>query len=66
MRDLWDEVAEMGQPTAKSETSRRLNYYRNGRQPWMRELAKQIDDGVLPPSAVFTLPRKMSLRREDR
>lgn len=52
--------------SAKSLSSRKLNVYRRSPHAWMRELAKQIDEGILPPSSIDRLPMEMALRREER
>jgi hypothetical protein len=65
MRDLFDpdgkdlEDAESRDFTSNAEARRRLRYYRNSKEDWMRDLAQQIDEGVLPLSAVMRVPPAM-------
>jgi hypothetical protein len=65
MKDLFDrygkdiEDEESRDFTQNAEARRRLRFYRNSREEWMRELAQQIDEGVLPISAVMNVPPAM-------
>ena len=65
MKDLFDrygkdiEDEESRDVTQNAEARRRLRFYRNSREEWMRELAQQIDEGVLPISAVMNVPPAM-------
>lgn len=65
MKDLFDrygkdiEDEESRDFTNNAEARRRLRFYRNANEEWMRELAQQIDEGVLPISAVMTVPPNM-------
>lgn len=43
----------------KKAAARQLGMYRNSSEEWMRELARQVDEGVLPQSALDRLPRAM-------
>jgi hypothetical protein len=46
-------------PKSRRAARRQLGMYRNSSEAWMRELARQVDEGVLPASALDTLPRQM-------
>ena len=65
MKDLFDrygkdiEDEESRDFAQNAEARRRLRFYRNSREEWMRELAQQIDEGVLPISAVMNVPPAM-------
>ena len=65
MKDLFDrygkdiEDEESRDFTQNAEARRRLRFYRNSREEWMRELAQQIDEGVLPISAAMNVPPAM-------
>jgi hypothetical protein len=46
-------------PKSRRDRARQLVMFRNSSEEWMRELARQVDDGILPPSVLDTLPRDM-------
>jgi len=49
-------------PKSRRDRARQLAMFRNSSEEWMRELARQVDDGILPHSVLDTLPREMRVK----